>query len=452
MSSIDFDLTLIETEANNTLQQHQVGMEILRMLKTKYINPLYESFSMETPKLKMSISKFENFCNYDFLFHVLTILKHKVFEVPYDPQNFSIGKEKESVLSEIKVNRMFPISKPRQSRKRGCGGDKDESESSNKRSKRLFRSFRNPQMESCWLNSCMQLVLAAFDHLPEVASDGSTLWNLLLSYRMKDEDEIINPLEIRDLLLEKERMRIVSKNVQPVNRLFHYANSTTMDENRLKHMSEASRIGQQDCKDFFECVEQNRECWDDVYNLFRFSITKSTLCMNCMHESRPAGYDSHSFLLFESPQQDVTLHQYVGMHLNESTDVTNWRHEDGCNMIGNGKNSIRLTNVGETKFLTIVVNRLVRSNDGTLSINNRKISIQTDVIIKDANDENHRFQTIAVIYHIGHVTDNNDTRGHYMADVCDAKTGKWYRTSDDNLPSEIKSVSDSGYIFLLKKV
>ena len=44
------------------------------------------------------------------------------------------------------------------------------------------------------------------------------------------------------------------------------------------------------------------------------------------------------------------------------------------------------------------------------------------------------------------------TRGHYMADVCDAKTGKWYRTSDDNFPSEIKSVSDSGYIFLLKKV
>ena len=39
-----------------------------------------------------------------------------------------------------------------------------------------------------------------------------------------------------------------------------------------------------------------------------------------------------------------------------------------------------------------------------------------------------------------------------MADVCDAKTGKWYRTSDDNFPSEIKSVSDSGYIFLLKKV
>ena len=84
--------------------------------------------------------------------------------------------------------------------------------------------------------------------------------------------------------------------------------------------------------------------------------------MSCMQESRPTGHDSHSFFRFESPQQNVTLEQYVGMHLNESVDVTNWKHEDGCNRIGNGKNSIRLTNVEETQFITIVVNRLVRSN------------------------------------------------------------------------------------------
>ena len=73
---------------------------------------------------------------------------------------------------------------------------------------------------------------------------------------MKDFDEIMNPLEVRDLLLEKERERILSKDVQPIYRLFHYANSTTVDDNRLKLMSESSRIGQQDCKDFFECIEQ----------------------------------------------------------------------------------------------------------------------------------------------------------------------------------------------------
>ena len=113
-----------------------------------------------------------------------------------DSQNFAIGKEKESILCEIKANKLYPISKPRQSRKRS--GDRAETERS-KRVRRLFRSFRNPQMESCWLNSCMQLVLTAFDHLSDLATDGSALWKLLLSYRMKDEDEIMNPLEVRDL-------------------------------------------------------------------------------------------------------------------------------------------------------------------------------------------------------------------------------------------------------------
>ena len=39
-----------------------------------------------------------------------------------------------------------------------------------------------------------------------------------------------------------------------------------------------------------------------------------------------------------------------------------------------------------------------------------------------------------------------------MADVCDVKTGKWYKTSDDATPTETSAVTERGYIFLLKKV
>merc|ERR1712102_119188 len=118
-------------------------------------------------------------------------------------------------------------------------------------------------MESCWLNSCMQLVLAAFDHSSEVATNGSHLWEPLLQCKMKDEGEIINPLEIRDLLLAKERDRILLKGVRPENRLFHYANTNSTNESRLRSLSEASRIGQQDCKDFFLCIEQNSISFGD---------------------------------------------------------------------------------------------------------------------------------------------------------------------------------------------
>ena len=39
-----------------------------------------------------------------------------------------------------------------------------------------------------------------------------------------------------------------------------------------------------------------------------------------------------------------------------------------------------------------------------------------------------------------------------MADVCDVRTGKWFNTSDDAVPTETSAVTETGYIFLLKKV
>lgn len=306
-------------------------------------------------------------------------------------------------------------------------------------------------MESCWLNSCMQLVLAAFDHSSELVTNGSPLWKLLTQYKMKDEGDIINPLEIRDLLLATERDRILLKGVRPENRLFHYANTNSTNEDRLKSLSEASRIGQQDCKDFFVCIEQNKESWADVYSVFDFSATKATLCHNCQVESRPPNYDKQTFMMFDCPQQDITLSQYVSKHLNESTSVNNWRHEDGCNRIGEATNRVRLVNVESTKFITIIVNRLMRDPQGHLTISNKKIFVEPEVTVIDDNDEEHKFKPIAVIYHIGHV-ENNDTRGHYMADVCDVRTGKWFKTSDDAVPTETPAVTETGYIFLLKKI
>jgi hypothetical protein len=39
-----------------------------------------------------------------------------------------------------------------------------------------------------------------------------------------------------------------------------------------------------------------------------------------------------------------------------------------------------------------------------------------------------------------------------MADVCDIRTGNWYETSDDDAPKEITALTETGYVFLLKKV
>ena len=268
---------------------------------------------------------------------------------------------------------------------------------------------------------------------------------------MMPAGDIINPLDVRDLILEKERDRIIYKEVPPPSRLFHYADTTTKSARRLKTLSEATRIGQQDCKDFFLCLEKNKEHWEDVHEIFNFETTKFTKCNNCNGVSRPSNNDSQSFLLFECPKQDISLSQLVKEQLNESTNVTNWRHETGCNQVTTAETSLRLTNVKDTNFIIIIVNRLVLNNQGNLTINKKQISVDSEISILDDNNQEHKFKPISVIYHIGQVT-SNDTRGHYMCDVFDFKSRKWFQTSDDDVPKEISSVTKNGYIFLLKKL
>ena len=152
-------LVLSQKPSQTNLENHQESLKLLIHLKAKYINPLYDSFSIEQPSLKCNINEFDQGNNdHEYHYYILTVLKHKILNKPLEHE-VRLNKAKDSILSEIKSKRIFPISKPRRKR------SSDEQESpENKRTKRAFRSFRNPLMESCWLNSCMQLVLAAFAH------------------------------------------------------------------------------------------------------------------------------------------------------------------------------------------------------------------------------------------------------------------------------------------------
>ena len=306
-------------------------------------------------------------------------------------------------------------------------------------------------MESCWLNSCMQLTLAALDHTNEVSPNGSVLWELLMSYKVEDTEQILNPLVVRDILIEKERERISANNILPENRLFHFAGTQTKSSRQLKLLSESSRIGQQDCKDFFICLQENKSNWLDVFELFRFSTVESTQCSQCDTLQGNLIPVSRSFLQVDSPTQNMKMSNYLATHLNQTTTVTDWRHEDGCGRRVNGNHSLRIQNVDKVQFITVIVNRTSYNLQGVLTINSKKIEVQPDVTIRGHDDKMVKFKPICVIHHIGHVT-GKDTRGHYMADVLDVKSNGWFRTSDDEMPRPITRVTDKGYIFLLKRV
>ena len=295
----------------------------------------------------------------------------------------------------------------------------------------------------------MQLALAALDHSNELSPDGSLLWETLISFRSKDFDQIINPLEVRDIMIEKELQRILMEKTAPENRLFHFAGSTTNNQRGLKQLYEASRLGQQDCKDFFIGLQENKQHWMDVYELFKFSAASKTRCGICRMDQQADTSTSHSFLMFESPEQNLTLSEYLDQHLNRSSNVHGWRHEDGCGNITTGSHSLRIVDISSVKFLTIIVNRLALNGFGIMTINNKKIEVDAEIKIKGHDDTEETFQPISVIHHRGHVS-GKDTRGHYMADVQDVRTNQWFRTSDDQLPTAITSITANGYIFLLK--
>ena len=79
-------------------------------------------------------------------------------------------------------------------------------------SHRLVRKFKNPDLRSCWLNSCLQLILTGLDYDEDMVESmySSNLGKLLLKIR-SETDRSINPMAIKDILLAAEEKRIACR-------------------------------------------------------------------------------------------------------------------------------------------------------------------------------------------------------------------------------------------------
>ena len=58
-----------------------------------------------------------------------------------------------------------------------------------------------------------------------------------------------------------------------------------------------------------------------------------------------------------------------------------------------------------------------------------------------------------MIEYQGHVSREGDSQGHYICDIKDRLTGRWFRTNDNKIPIpiEIKEVSDLAYVIQYQK-
>ena len=300
------------------------------------------------------------------------------------------------------------------------------------------------------MNSCLQLVLAALDHSNDLSNEGSELWKMLLTLKDCDESQSLSSLPVRDLLLKKELDRITETDVPPAHRLFHYAGTKQRNKRYLKALSSEKGFGQQDCKDFFYCLEENQEHWRDVHQLFSFSYRKLTTCFSCEEVSRQDASTPTPHIMLECPETDMSIRDLIRRNFNEPEIVTDWRHQDGCGQVTNGHHQLKIEKLTEVQFLIIIVERLTQNNHGALVINKSNIEMASDISIKGENNKLVEFKPIAVIHHDGDV-DGDDTFGHYRTDVLDVKTHQWFRTSDEDEPIPISKVTSQGYIYLFKR-
>ena len=73
------------------------------------------------------------------------------------------------------------------------------------------RKFNNPDGASCWLNSCLQLILTAMDHDESLSQLTSELGQELLQLQHRGQNEALDPTQIKNIIVIAEDTRIATR-------------------------------------------------------------------------------------------------------------------------------------------------------------------------------------------------------------------------------------------------
>ena len=321
-------------------------------------------------------------------------------------------------------------------------------ESKRNRTTTILRTFSNQDLASCWMNSCLQSLLCVLDNVEELQTSGTELWESLFYLKNQAKTTPIDPGVIKEILYRIEKQRIIYFGINPESRLFHFNMTNALTFAELNMVQPG---GQQDCKDFFLCLAESKENWDDIYSLFKFSMKTYTVCSHCGESSSSGVVYDQMILNLNAPTEPVPINNHIACKIKWPTVVSGWRDEDGCNMVTDGQNFTKITDVTNMEFLIVIIERLTVV-DGTPQINKVKTPVDEKLVIHDMEDNSAEFQPISVIHHTGYVTGNRDTRGHYRCDIYDVGRSQWYQTSDEDKPLPISKPADNGYIIIYKRL
>ena len=236
------------------------------------------------------------------------------------------------------------------------------------------RRIMNPDMATCWLNSCLQLLLSAMDHqLPDIHFN-SELGTELRNLQINASGGYLDPTGVKNIIVTCEDTRIALRLSELQAEIFH-----PDDLERQSRLVESFRLdlskGQQCVRDFFVALNQNLVNWPDVYNLFSFEIVTSTTCQRCKNLSQSETLQIYEEMQVPVDQSNSKFH--IEEFFNGSTTVeSNCRR---CKEVGPGERRTRLKSCRESKFIILIFSRAIQAEHGYQLVQNNVTS--TDPVL-----------------------------------------------------------------------
>jgi ubiquitin C-terminal hydrolase len=433
----------------------QFHRNVLTNLKENYFKPLFKKYDKQWREIAMRV-KFppeipaqEN--HHDCGVFLLTFAKYMIYKKNFDFGTDDMILMREMIRKEMESSQICNNISLTRSRKRKASQTKENiSKLDRKVQVNLQRRIVNPDAETCWLNSCLQLVLTALDFKDKICSTGSVMWQNLLWLQGKDSSVVLDPTDVKQVIVQTERKRMLAQNIAPNHMLFDLGNLPMLNSNELR----MNRIGQQDCKDFFFCIDENRDSWPDIFNLFKIQTLSETQCSSCGHTSRQEiSGNERTFINLTCPTNYVNMKDFIEDQMNGFNVVKDWRDEDGCGNQVEGKSRTTISNIEDIEYVIFVLERLIRIDDRLEIITTKvKVNPEETLHLLDIKGTLGQFKPMAIIHHSGNVV-GQTTQGHYRADVKNKDDHNWYRTSDNEPPQQLATngLTNMGYIFLYKK-
>ena len=229
------------------------------------------------------------------------------------------------------------------------------------------RRFKNPDMATCWLNSCLQMVLSAMDQNPNLEDFNSELGAELKKLQINQSGGSLDPTSVKDIIVACEDIRIATR-LSDIQQELLTQEEIERQSRHIQGCRLDLRSGQQCVRDFFVALQENLVNWPEVYSYFAYNVIASTTCSGCKYKSSSELTQMYDEL--PVPPDNSSIRSDVEQLFNGS-EIVEHNCKDGCKKKGQGEKRTTLKSIRDTKFIILILKRAVPSENGYQLVENR---------------------------------------------------------------------------------